>query len=125
MKLRTVILTFIVSALSLFTCELYAQETNEMSDRQKAASDSIQKAHEMQNKLDRNAIDDAKEAKNETKIKEKEAVRIKRDASDASVQSKKALKMEKNAQKSRRSADQQSKRASDARDKSDNNSDNN
>ena len=33
----------------------------------------------------------------------------------------KALKMEKNAQKSRRNADQQSRRASDAREKSDNN----
>jgi hypothetical protein len=125
MKLKTISLTLILSALSLFSYELYGQERTEMSKQERDRLDSLQKVdiqvQEQQKADDKNAMDDAKSATIQTKAKAKEAQRVERDANAASVESKKALKMEKNAQKARKNADQQSQKASEARDKSDKN----
>jgi hypothetical protein len=125
MKYKTTILTLTLSTLSLFAYYLYGQDRTEMSKLERDRMDSLQKVdlkvQEQQIAEDKNAIDNAKNASIQTKAKAKEAQRVERDASAASSESKKALKMELNAQKARKNADQQSQKASDARDKSDKN----
>jgi hypothetical protein len=125
MKFKTVIVTVGLFALSLFACELYGQEGVELSKSEQERIDSQAKkdvqVQEQQSSDNKEAMDNAKDAKVESKANAKEAQRVGRDATAASRESKKALQMERKAQKARKNADSQSQKASDARDKSDDN----
>ncbi|HJZ39948.1 MAG TPA: hypothetical protein VJ203_06260 [Bacteroidales bacterium] len=125
MKFKTVIATAGLFTLSLFACELYGQEPTEMSKHDRERMDSLKKVdiqvQEQQRADNKEAMDNAKDANAQSKAKAKEAQRIEQDATNASRESRKALNMEKKAQKARRNADSQTQKASDARDKSDEN----
>jgi hypothetical protein len=122
MKLKQIILTATMSAMSIFTvcgqnaeADKHEQNRVDSLDRQKKEMASEQKA------IDEIKMDNVKDARNDTKKIAKEAQRVEREASDASKQSKNALRAEKKAQKSRKQADKQAQIAEDARTKSNRN----
>ena len=125
MKLKTILLIFTISALSLFTHELYGQDNVQMRNNDPSRMDSLnnvnKKIQDKQIAVDKETLNNAKEESRKTKTKAKEARRIERDANNASSESRKAVKTEKKAQRARKNADSQSKKALNARDKSDNN----
>jgi hypothetical protein len=125
MRYKKIITVVAVSAASLFSYELLAQDTPIGSSEYKRM-DSVQTVYERdqvqtQKSEDLQRLKDAKSERSETKAKAKEADRIEDEANDAAKQSKNALKAEKKAQKLRKEADEQSKKAEEARDKSDRN----
>lgn len=124
MKIRAIISTFSLLCATLLSFDSYAQDPVDFNKREQARADSIRKIDQnlqQQESKDKYRMDNAKDAKKETRAKSKQVNRVARDASDASNQSKKALKSEKKAQRSRKNANSQAKKASDARDKSDRN----
>jgi hypothetical protein len=120
MKLKTIFLTLTMGALSLFTSDLYAQESSTVSgstDSAQAMYRNDQAALEKAN--DEEKMADIKDARRETKAKAKEARRVEREASAAARESKNALRAERRAQKARKQADKQAKKAEKARERAD------
>jgi hypothetical protein len=126
MKYTKILSLIAVSAASLFTFELFAQDTQDtpVSKFEYNRADSLKAIYERDQAQTQKADDvekmnDAKNERSETKAKAKEAQRIEDEADDAAKQSKNALKTEKKAQKLRKQADKQAEKAETARDKSD------
>lgn len=118
MNTKKLFLTIAFSAVSLLTYSLYGQIGSS------ASNDTTQVTREelkQQKASDKARMDDAKDARKETRSDAKVTQQVNRDAMNASRESKKAYRNEKQAQKSRKNADKQAKKASDARLKSDNN----
>ena len=123
MKYKKILSLLIVTAASLFTLELFAQESS-MSKIEYNRMDSLQSVYkrdqaQAQKVKDTEAMRDAKTERIETKAKAKETQRIDDEAQYAAKQSKKAQKTEKKAQKLRKQANKQAEKAEAARDKSD------
>ena len=125
MKIRIIIPIFFLAVITLLSFESYAQNPVNLREREQVRADSIRKVdrdlRKQQESKDKNAMNDAKDARKETKGKAKELKRVERDASNASDQAKKALKDEKKAQRARKEANKQAKKALEAKDKSDRN----
>jgi hypothetical protein len=123
-KSTTIILTFTLSALSLFTSEVYGQQRYELRTTEHEGMDSLQDAREqvkVQKEKDEDRMAIVKNERRETKAIAKEAQRVNREANDAARESNNALRAEKKAQAARKHADRQAQRAARARDKSDEN----
>jgi hypothetical protein len=116
MKQKRLLLTLAIGVFSFFTYISYGQDP--MTSYEQNKSDSIQKNQQMLNK---EVIDDAKDASRDSQVKAKEAQRVSKEADDALRQSQKALKAEQKAQKARKKADKQAKKAEESRYKSDGN----
>jgi hypothetical protein len=125
MKNKNILLTLALGALSVLSCQVYAQDRSEMSKREITRMDSLetvsQKEIQAQKTKDENTMADFKHDRKQTKAKAKDAQRVERDANAAARESRAALRAEKKAQKSRKDANRQAEKASDARDKSDKN----
>lgn len=127
MKLKITMLAVAMGALSFFTIESNGQERTEMSKDEQVRMDSMQTAYRkdqevrIQHANDKEKMASAKDARNDTKVKAKEAQRVNQEASAAARESRYALRAEKKAQKLRKQADAQAKRAAKARVKSDKN----
>jgi hypothetical protein len=123
MKYKKILSLIAVSAASLFTFELFAQDSpvSKFEYKQMDSAKSVYDRDKAQTQRaeDVEKMTDAKNEQSETKAKAKEAGRIEEEADDAAKQSKNALKSEKKAQKQRRKADKQAEKAETARDKSD------
>lgn len=119
MKSKKLYLTLAFSALSLITYNLSGQiGSPDVKDTTEATASEEFKQQQAD---DKERLDNAKEARKETKSDAKITQQVNRDAMKASKESKKAYRSEKQAQKSRSSATKQAKKAADARDKSDSN----
>jgi hypothetical protein len=110
MKQFTIILLIFVG-LTLFSNKLFSQQ-----DSLKTLNQSEQLNN--QKAQDAATIENLKDERDAAKVVEKEAQKSVADASDASKQSKSALKSERKAQKARNKADKQSLKAEKARNKS-------
>jgi flagellar hook assembly protein FlgD len=118
MNTKKLFLTFAISAVSLLSYNVYGQiGTSNSNDTVQSARQEL-KEHQA---ADKTRIDDANNARKQTRSDAKVTQRVNRDAMDASREAKKAYRNEKKAQKARKNADKQAKKAADARDKSDNN----
>ncbi len=104
MKLKTIISTIAVGALSLFMFNTYSQDYGTSSND---TMQLINKKAREQKRLD--SLQNAS----------READKVKKDAKEASSETKKAVNAEKKAQKAREDADKQQKKASEAKEKSD------
>ncbi|MDQ2657312.1 MAG: hypothetical protein M3Y60_07810 [Bacteroidota bacterium] len=125
MKNQKIVLTIALGALSLFSCEVYAQQRSESGNENAMQIDSAEMATDeaarTQKIKDANTIADYKDDRKDTKAKAREARRVEKEANTAARESRYALRSEKRAQKARKDADKQAERASRARVKSDRN----
>ena len=123
MKYKQILSVVVVSAASLFTVDLFAQDTpiSKSEYNRMDSSKAVYERDQVQTQAaeDLEKMTDAKSERSETKAKSKEAQRIEEEADDAAKQSKNALKTEKKAQKERKQADRQAEKAKAAREKSD------
>lgn len=119
MKTKMIFLVITVFVVSLSTYNLSGQTgySGEQDTTQNMTQDEMNK----QNADDQERIDNARDAKKETKAASKKTQQINRDAMDASRETSKAYREEKKAQKARNNATKQAKKAEDARRKSDSN----
>lgn len=117
MKIKRIILTLAIIAMPLSTYVLYGQTGNSQD-----TSGLITKYEQkQQQERDKQRLDNATEAKKETKADARHTQRVNKDAMNASHESKKAYRAEKKAQKARKNSTDQNKKAEDARRKSDRN----
>lgn len=118
MNTKKLFLTIAFSAVSLLTYNLYGQiGSSNSNDTTQTAREEL-KQHQA---ADKARMDDAKDARRDTRSDAKVTQQVNKDAMNASRESKKAYRNEKQAQKSRKNADKQAKKAADAREKSDSN----
>ena len=115
MKTKFLILTLCLSAMSLFTVELFSQEDKKLN------KDSLDTQVQMQKEQDSDRMATLKNEKKESKEDAKETKRVNKEANTAARESSSALKAEKKAQRSRKMADDQAVKAEKARSKSDSN----
>lgn len=125
MKIRNIVLSFLLGGSALLAANAIAQEPV-MSKSEHERMDSLETAY----KNDREAGQKVKDAKKVSDLKarnkiargkSKEAQRVEREARNASNASRKALNAEKKAQRLRRAADTKIEKADTAREKSDTN----
>jgi hypothetical protein len=120
--------TFVILTLAsivFLPLTIKAQDRDTMSKAEIAKMDSVEaatlKADQLQKSNDETRLMEAKLDRKQAKAKSKDAKRVEQDATDAARASKAEVRTEKKAQKSRRLATRQAKRASEARAKSDKN----
>jgi hypothetical protein len=119
MKIKRFFLTMALSALSLSTFVLYGQTGS--TQAQDTSSLITKYEQKQQQERDKQRLNDASEAKKETKADARQTQRVNKEAMDASKESKKAYRAEKKAQKARKNSTEQTQKAVDARKKSDRN----
>jgi hypothetical protein len=125
MKIQSIICAVVISAATLISNKVSAQEESEKMTRAEFRKmDSLKLADEqlqVNKSKDARSMSDLRSEKRNAKAKAKEADQVKRNADDAVKQSSDAYKSERKAQKSRRKADTQAKKAQKSREKSDRN----
>jgi hypothetical protein len=119
MKTKKFFLLFTFSVVLIFTYPLFGQVRN--SGKQDSSQNITQDDLKGQQSIDKERMDNAKDAKKQTKANSKRTQQVNRDAMDASRESSKAYRDEKKAQKARAKATKQNDKAVDARNKSDRN----
>lgn len=117
MKVKKLLLTLVIMVMPLSMVVLYGQ-TGTSQDTSVINTKYEQK---QQQERDKQRLNDASEAKKETKADAKHTQQVNKDAMNASRESKKAYRAEKKAQKARKNSTDQNKKALDARTKSDSN----
>lgn len=120
MKIKVLICVLTLGSILLFSSGASAQEPAGMRKAELKRLDSLDLARGVQLK-DQKTITDLKSEKNDSKVKAREATRVKNDADDAAKASRQAYKAERKAQKARKQADAQAKKAAKSREKSDKN----
>jgi hypothetical protein len=124
MKTKTIIFIVTLCAATTFFNKSYGQynDGNNRGHDQRTGSVQLLKDEQSVAKAnDETRMRDAKEDREASKAKAKEANRIGKEASDAARESNNALKAEKRAQKARKQADKQAVKAAKSRSKSDQN----
>lgn len=125
MKIRNIILSFLLGGSALLATNAVAQEPV-MSKAEHERMDSLETAYKNDRAADQKVKDarkvsDLKARNKVARVKSKEAQRVEREARDAANASRKALNAEKKAQRLRRTADSKIEKANSAREKSDTN----
>lgn len=117
-----------VSLASVIGALLFVSNVGMCQDRildsARHSADSLRVSNEYneaQKAEDAASIRELKEERAETRMKAREAQRVEREANNAATESRNAYRAEKKAQKARLKADAQAKKASRARDRSDQN----
>lgn len=119
---KAVSLASVIAALLFISNVAMCQERILDSTRHSADSLRVRNEYNAAQKAeDAASIRELKEERAETRMKAREAQRVERDANDAATESRNAYRAEKKAQKARLKADAQAKKASRARDRSDQN----
>lgn len=113
--------TLLLSALLVATFFFVSPSTYAQTESANTTSVTKEKDLAAESQLNEERRENADALKKEYKAKAKEARRVEQDASDASKQTRKAVRMEKQAQKARSNAEKQNKKAKKAAEKSDNN----
>ena len=122
MRIKILSLVSVIGAL-LFTSNV-AMGQERLLDSASHSADSLRASHEFkeaQKAEDAASIRELKKDRAETRTKAREAQRVEREANNAAMESRNAYRAEKKAQKARIKADAQAKKASRARDRSDQN----
>lgn len=120
--MKLIICVLALGSIFLFSSGASAQDTAGMTKAEIRRMDSLALAKSVKAQ-DQKTITDLKSEKNDSKVKAKEASRVKNEADDAARSSKQAYKAERKAQKARNQADAQAKKAAKSREKSDRNQD--
>jgi hypothetical protein len=127
MKMKLVMGTLALGAALLMTTQVSAQEEpSKMTKAEYKRQDSLalvrnNELRKVQVKTDAKSMSVLKNEQTDSKVKAKEADRVKKEADDAAKQSKNAYKTERKAQKARKQADAQAEKALKSREKSDKN----
>ncbi|HLN21063.1 MAG TPA: hypothetical protein VK213_08245 [Bacteroidales bacterium] len=111
MKTKIILLTSFIFLLFISACNFNGQEQSG-SDRERV--DSMKRSDRNLNEQ----LDNAKSDRKESEARTKDAKLVEKNASDASVESRKALKAEKRAQRARQKADEQAGKTKNAIEKS-------
>lgn len=120
MKIKLIICVLTLGSIFLLSNGASAQEPAGMRKAELRRLDSLELARAVQLK-DQKTITDLKSERSDSKVKAKEASRVKNEADDAAKNSRQAYKSERKAQKARKQADAQAKKAAKSRAKSDRN----
>jgi hypothetical protein len=127
MKIKLIVCAVVMGAALLVTSQVSAQdESDKMTKAEFRRADSLELANKneqlrIRKNTDAKSISDLKSERRDSKVKAKEADRVKKEADDAAKQSKNAYKAERKAQNARKRADAQAKKALKSREKSDQN----
>jgi hypothetical protein len=106
-----ILLILFINVLSISACNFNGQEQNS-ADRERV--DSMQKSdHKLHDQLDK-----AKGERRESEARTKDAILVEKNARNAAAESRKALRAEKRAQRTRQKADEQASKTKTAVEKS-------